>query len=281
VTGWQVAIRHRTAYRYAGDVLSSYNEARVTPLTTDVQQVVEAATVVSPAAPVLRYWDYWGTMVDAFDVQVAHSELAVTGSSVVRTATAVPRTALRWAEQRQPAVADRFAELLGPTHYVPVAEELVDVAGHLGASAPDPVAGADAAADWVRSRLAYDTCTTDVTTTAAQALAGGGGVCQDFTHVTLGLLRAMGIPARYVSGYAFGTPDVAVGADAAGESHAWVEAWTGDWYALDPTHAVAVGPHHVLVGRGRDYADVPPLKGIYRGAAAEGITVTVELTRLA
>ncbi|MEO6121235.1 MAG: transglutaminase family protein [Acidimicrobiales bacterium] len=278
---WQVAIRHRTAYTYAGEVQSSYNEARVTPLTTDWQQVVEAATIVSPPASVLRYWDYWGTLVDAFDVHEPHRELAVTGSSVVQTSPPVARRAAGWEELGRAEVLEEYAELLGPTGSVPLVDELSDAAGELAARAATPTDGCDAAVAWVRDRLRYETGATDVTTTAAQALAGGAGVCQDFAHVTVGLLRAMGIPARYVSGYAFPSSDVPVGADVAGQSHAWVEAWVGDWYSLDPTHGEPVGPHHVLVGRGRDYADVPPLKGIYRGAPAQGLTVTVELTRLA
>ncbi|MGH9155060.1 MAG: transglutaminase family protein [Acidimicrobiales bacterium] len=277
---WQVAIRHRTAYTYAGEVRSSYNEARVTPLTTDWQQVVEAATVVSPAANVLRYWDYWGTLVDAFDVHESHSELAVTGSSVVKTSPPVPRRRAGWDELKHRDVTARFVELLSPTGCVPPVEELDDVAASMAASAPSPVDACDAAVDWVRGRLRYQSGVTNVTTTASQALAGGAGVCQDFAHVTVGLLRSMGIPARYASGYAFPSPDVEIGVDVDGQSHAWVEAWTGDWYALDPTHGMPVGPHHVLVGRGRDYADVPPLKGIYRGAPAERLTVTVELTRV-
>lgn len=278
---WHVAVRHRTAYTYAGEVLSSYNEARVTPLTTDRQEVLEASTEVTPAAPMLRYWDYWGTLVDVFDLHGPHTELAVTGRSVVRTAPATGRADGTWSTLARPEVAERFGELLGPSTHVGPVPEVEEAAAELAAASPDPAAGADAVMDWVRSRLTYEAGVTDVTTTAAQALAGGRGVCQDYAHLTLALLRAMGIPARYASGYAFGSAEVEVGAVLAGESHAWVEAWVGDWYALDPTHGGRVGPHHVLVGRGRDYADVPPLKGIYHGAPVQGLGVTVELTRLA
>jgi len=106
-------------------------------------------------------------------------------------------------------------------------------------------------------------------------------VCQDFTHLTLAVLRGMGIPARYVSGYLHPSKAAEVGTVSTGESHAWVEAWTGDWWGFDPTHLGPVGERHVVVGRGRDYADVSPLKGVYHGAPAEALTVSVEITRLA
>lgn len=278
---WRVSVRHRTAYRYGGEVRSSYNEARVTPLTTHGQLVIEASVQVSPPAPTFRYWDYWGTLVDAFDVHEPHSELAVTGASVVETATTEPDADVGWDDLRRPEVVDEFAEFLTPTAYVPVVEELVDAAAPIAADAPSPASVCERVVDWVRDRVQYEKGTTVVTTTAGEALGIGSGVCQDFAHITLGLLRAMGIPARYVSGYTFPSSRANVGMDVEGQSHAWVEAWTGDWYAFDPSHAVPVGERHVLVARGRDYADVPPLKGIYRGAPAEALDVTVELTRLA
>ena len=277
---WRVAVRHRTSYRYAGEVHSSYNEARVTPLTTDRQLVVEASVKVSPAAPTFRYWDYWGTMVDVFDVHVPHTELAVTGSSVVETSPPQPAGTLDWDELAVPDVQDRLGELLAATRYVPVVEEVTAEAASL-ARTGSPAEACDAVVEWVRSRLGYVKGATDVSTTAEQALQLGSGVCQDFAHLALALLRAMGIPARYVSGYLFPSAEAEVGMDVTGQSHAWLEAWTGEWYAVDPTHGVPVGERHVAVARGRDYGDVPPLKGIYRGAPAHGLDVSVELTRLA
>ncbi len=111
-------------------------------------------------------------------------------------------------------------------------------------------------------------------------LSQGSGVCQDFAHVALALLRATGIPARYVSGYLHPSATAEIGETVAGESHAWIEAWTGDWQAFDPTSG-AVGDRHVVVGRARDYADLSPLHGIYHGGPAEDLGVAVELTRLA
>src|SRR5581483_704123 len=109
------------------------------------------------------------------------------------------------------------------------------------------------------------------------------GVCQDFAHLTLALLRAMGLPARYCSGYVHpnGSGDARLGETVEGESHAWIDVWTGEWQGFDPTAGIPVGAHHVLVARGRDYADVPPIKGIFHGGPTARLDVTVSLTRLA
>jgi transglutaminase-like putative cysteine protease len=105
-------------------------------------------------------------------------------------------------------------------------------------------------------------------------------VCQDFAHVTLALMRTVGLPARYVSGYLHPGVDAEIGETIAGESHAWVEFWAGAWVAVDPTSLADVGSRHVLLARGRDYADVRPLAGVYSGPAAAHFGVTVEVTRL-
>jgi transglutaminase-like putative cysteine protease len=274
---WKLHIRHVTGYRYRGEVTSSYNEARVTPLSTDRQVAVEAAVEVSPATRPDRYWDYWGTLVDAFDLQEPHTELSVVGTSVVETSPPLePFTAAGWDDLASEAVRDRFAELLAATTYVPA---MAGVGPEMDRSRP-PAGAVQAAAGWVHDRLRYGKGTTDVASTAADALRIGSGVCQDFTHLTLAVLRGMGIPARYVSGYLHPSRAAEVGAAATGESHAWVEAWTGDWWGFDPTHLGPVGERHVVVGRGRDYADVSPLRGVYHGAPAEALTVNVEITRL-
>lgn len=278
---WRIKIRHRTGYRYEREVGPSYNEARITPLTTPRQMVIDAVVQVTPQARPLRYWDYWGTIVDAFDVHVPHDELVVTGTALVETSPPEPvPAAARWEDLADPAVTDRFAELLTPTVFAPVSEELRDVATGLARSR-SPVDACQAAVDWVRGRVRYEKGTTTVSSPGTEALRQGSGVCQDFAHLSLALLRAMGVPARYTSGYLHPSPAAEVGVSVAGESHAWVEAWTGDWHGLDPTNGGPVGERHVIVGRGRDYGDVPPLKGIYHGGRAEALGVTVELVRTA
>ena len=113
------------------------------------------------------------------------------------------------------------------------------------------------------------------------ALREGKGVCQDFAHLSLILLRGMGIPARYVSGYLHPKRNAKVGDTVDGQSHAWIQAWTGEWWNYDPTNDTEINEQYISVGVGRDYADVTPLKGIYSGEGSTDLDVVVEITRLA
>jgi transglutaminase-like putative cysteine protease len=280
---WRMAVRHRTGYQYGSPARASYNEVRMTPADQQTlpggQHLLTSRLEIRPDTRPLRYVDYWGTQVHAFDLHVPHTELAVTASSVVETARPVTAPGVGWDTLSAPAVRDRFAELLAPSRYVVAEDELDAVARSLRAAGP-PAETGRAATHWVHETLDYVRGATSVGTTSAEARSLGQGVCQDFSHLALALLRSAGLPARYVSGYLYpgstGTLDETVSA----ESHAWVEFWAGDWIPLDPSNLSEVAERHVLVARGRDYADVRPLAGVYSGPAAQSLGVTVELTRL-
>ena len=143
------------------------------------------------------------------------------------------------------------------------------------------VVASEALYRFVRDHIDYLSGATNVKTNAMQAWSKGQGVCQDIAHITVGALRCAGIPARYVSGYFDPRQDPQPGEVASAQSHAWVEWWDGGWNGFDPTTSVQIGTRHVTLGRGRDYADVPPFKGLFSGSKSEGHTVTVEVTRLA
>jgi transglutaminase-like putative cysteine protease len=280
---WRIGIRHVTGFEYEHPVTSSYNEARITPISSDRQLALESTVDVSPKASVYRYWDWWGTLVHSFDLQAPHDELVITGSSVVETSgpASPPATPVTWDDLLGADVRDRFAELLGSSRYVPVDDDEVLAAAAALDDDLEPMEFCETVVGAVRSRLRYERGTTSVSTTAPDALRLGTGVCQDFTHVALALLRARGIPARYVSGYLHPSAKAEPGQVVAGQSHAWVEAWVGDWVPFDPTNGGPVGERHVVVGRARDYADLAPLNGIFHGGPAKSLGVTVELTRLA
>jgi transglutaminase-like putative cysteine protease len=279
-TGWRLAIRHTTTSRYAGEVFASFNEARLTPLRGSGQALIESHVWVEPSAVLHSYRDYWGTTVHAFDVQRPHTELDVVGSSIVESHVHARSVATSWSEIDD-ATRDSFYEFLAPTRATTADMSLEQLAAELRRTACGPVDAVRAALECVRERVSYERGVTTVSTSAAEAWRRGIGVCQDFAHVTLALLRAMGVPARYVSGYVHPEPDAPIGETMVGESHAWVEAWLGDWTPFDPTLSVAVGERHVIVARARDYADVAPMRGIYTGAAVAGQDVEVEVTRLA
>lgn len=278
---WQIAITHRSGYRYSAEVWSSYNEVRMTPATTDRQRVLSTKLSVNPGCVTSRYLDYWGTVVEVFDLHTSHRELEVTSTSLVET-SAPPRhdSGCSWDTLAAADVRDRFDEFLNQTRYTAPAPEIIDMAAQFG-QLDTPAEAITAASIWARGRLDYEGGVTGVTTAASEALGVGRGVCQDFAHITISMLRQMGIPSRYVSGYLHPTPDGELGECVAGQSHAWVEGWVGSWRALDPTNGSAVGERHVVVARGRDYADVSPLKGVYQGGKSEALGVHVDLTRLA
>jgi transglutaminase-like putative cysteine protease len=277
---WRIEVEHHSRYEYAGLVYSSYNEARITPMSTPWQLVLDAQVNVEPGHQTFRYLDYWGTVVHAFDIQQPHRAMTVVGRSVVETqGPALADTDLGWGELHGDEVRDDFAELLAPTRYVPIDERILAVADELRTGAC-PDAATRAAIGWVGSALRYVAGTTGVHTSAVEAWDGGQGVCQDFAHLALAVIRGMGVPARYCSGYLHPEPDAAVGPSHEGQSHAWIEVWTGEWRTLDPTIGAPTGERHVLVARGRDYADVPPIKGIYDGGPTAALDVNVTLTRV-
>ncbi|MFC4127559.1 transglutaminase family protein [Nocardia rhizosphaerae] len=278
---WRIRVVHTTGYVYDAPVTRSFNEARLTPRADSRQNVILNRVETVPATRSYRYTDYWGTAVTAFDLHAPHTELEVTGSSVVETEPfAEPAGELSWDDLRGGRIADRFDEMLSPTAYVPRDRKLSTVAKQL-ARGEEPAKAVVRAAEWVHKEMDYIAGTTSVHTSALEAFAERRGVCQDYAHLTLVLLRSMGIPSRYVSGYLHPKPGAEIGETVAGQSHAWVEAWTGQWWGYDPTNNLAVNEQHVSVGVGRDYADVPPLKGVFSGGGSTDLEVVVEVTRLA
>ena len=278
----RMSIRHVTEYRYGSPVAASYNEARLTPLTTLTQTTVDSRVAVEPAAHVSRYWDYWGTLVHAFDVHMPHTEMVVTGTSIVERAAPVapPSPDVGWDVVQSEEIKDQHCEFLTSSAWVPQDADLIEVGAGIRAAAATPRDAVEAVSEWVHGQLEYEPGTTTVSTSAVEAWRSGRGVCQDFVHLSLAVLRAAGVPARYVSGYLHPHREPEIGVTTLGQSHAWVEGWVGDWLGFDPTNLVEIAERHVLVARGRDYGDVPPVKGIYSGVASQESTVTVELTRL-
>jgi transglutaminase-like putative cysteine protease len=195
----------------------------------------------------------------------------------VETDTPPPVPAVPWSALH--AAADQHAEVLAPTTHTHIGADLLAEAAPVGAGG-DPQATAVALAEWVRANVRYVPGSTGVQTSAQEAWNLRKGVCQDIAHLTVALLRARGLPARYVSGYLHPRRKAAIGETVAGQSHAWVEWWCGDWVGYDPTNGVPVGPQHVVVARGRDYDDVAPLKGVYHGSPSTHLGVTVEITRV-
>jgi transglutaminase-like putative cysteine protease len=278
---WRLRVVHTTGYAYQSAVTASYNEARLTPLSDTRQNVILNRVETIPATRSYRFTDYWGTAVTAFDLHAPHTDLTVTSSSVVETERPeAPASDVGWEDLQSEAVIDRYDELLRATERTPASKRLKPICKRL-AKDQDLVGAVAAVSKWVRGELDYLPGTTSVYTSGLDALNEGKGVCQDFVHLSLMLLRGMGIPARYVSGYLHPKRNAVVGDTVDGRSHAWLQAWTGSWWNYDPTNDSEINEQYVSVAVGRDYADVSPLKGIYSGEGATDLDVVVEVTRLA
>jgi transglutaminase-like putative cysteine protease len=278
---WRMRVVHSTGYAYKSPVTASFNEARLTPRSDSRQNVILNRVETVPATRSYRYVDYWGTAVTTFDLHAPHTELEVTSSSVVETDRGeVPEKRVSWDDLSSEPVIDRFDEVLSPTKYTPASRRIARV-GQKIAKDHDPFEAIVAAANWAHSELDYVPGTTGVHSSGIDALREGKGVCQDYAHLTLILLRSMGIPARYVSGYLHPRTDAPVGDTIDGQSHAWIQAWTGGWWHYDPTNDADINEQYISVGVGRDYSDVSPLKGVYSGEGSTDLDVIVEITRLA
>ncbi|HEY2278952.1 MAG TPA: transglutaminase family protein [Streptosporangiaceae bacterium] len=278
---WRVGVVHTTKVTYSGAARASYNECRMTPPTMARQTALTTSVRTGSSVPIWSYRDYFGTTVSSFDIQEPHEELLVKASATVQTSAAPPAPVpLPWTELRERAAESYVLEFLRGTRRTTMDDDVVAaVAGRIAGA--DPAEAADEIIKWLREKVSYVAGSTGVQTSAQEAWDAGQGVCQDMAHISVALLRAAGLPARYVSGYLHPHPKAEPGAAVAGQSHAWAEYWTGQWVACDPTNLAPVGERHVVIGRGRDYADVSPLKGIYSGAPSVAMEVTVEVTRLA
>jgi len=282
----RMRVHHVSRYSYDQAVTVSFNEARLSPLATPFQQPLETVTRIEPATWQHRYVDYWGTRVQVFEVQHQHRELMVETTSLVETNASLipePDLTIGWDELGTHDLRSEYAEYLTQTAATEPDGQLAELIAQAESLAREltPHEAALAVCAWVHQVMTYEPGSTGVATVAAEAWAARAGVCQDYAHIVLAALRHIGLPARYVSGYLHPDSEPSLGEVVAGESHAWVEWWLGEWHGHDPTNDTAAGERHVLVGRGRDYSDVPPIKGIIAGPASNSrLEVAVDLTRL-
>ena len=277
----QLRIAHTTGFEYDGKANTSFNEARLTPLTLPGQIVVHSRVEVSPTPWVYTYSDYWGAQVTAFEVLDPHTSLTVTASATVhtdRTPVGAPDDELGGDPQRR----DRR-----PAHRVPHPARAGAARGRPRRPGPGdrgqerhPGDAAREICALVYNEVKYVSGSTTVDAFAAHSWTERTGVCQDMAHIAIGALRSVGIPARYVSGYLHPKKEPEIGVPAKGESHAWVEWWDDGWRGFDPTNDTEPGDRHVIVATGRDYNDVKPLSGIFSGTGTSRMFVDVQVTRL-
>ena len=277
-------ITHKTNYTYAAPVHESFNEVRLRPISDGSQTCLDFELAIDPPASVISFVDYYGNAVNNFSVPYLHDQLLISATSDIITFAGAdepvggPRSGE--ADQSPPvailAADDDFgndhAEFLIPSHYVDLESRTAEIAGTLLAANPNASAWEFlvSGSEYVSSHLVYEIGRTNVHSRLDEVLDLGRGVCQDFSHVLIGICRQAGLPARYVSGYQGGVT-------ASEASHAWVEALVPPygWVGFDATiNAVCTG-RHVKVAIGRDYADVTVVRGTYRGGEADTLNVSV------
>jgi transglutaminase-like putative cysteine protease len=255
-------IEHTTEFSYDAPIAEAYTQLRLRPAEGGGQHCSSFRLVTEPGGLRIRlYRDHFGNEIHHFDVLEPHDRLVVRAVSEVYTPPA-------FANGRRPPTPLELHDYLRPTGYAPFADSIRG----LGTGSARELMGS------IYGGLVYDPGATGVHTRADEVLTLGRGVCQDFAHVMLAACRSAGIPARYVSGYLY---DPKLEGDNAA-SHAWVDVWEegSGWLALDPTHDREQTEAYVRVAVGRDYGDVPPTNGVYKGSAHETLAVRVGLTAL-
>lgn len=281
------AIRHLTRFIYTQPVSESVMELRMRPSNTDTQRCLQFEVDVQPRARVFAYRDFRGNWVHHFDIPRRHAQLAITARAQVQLDDPAPLPARlpleAWDVVNEWHATEEEWELRQPSHFVVWSPALLAFADSLGGVTHrelDPLSTARETMAAIHREFAYAPNSTRVDSPIDEALTTRRGVCQDFTHVMLAVARRMGLPARYVSGY-IAPPDVPRRDEPTTiATHAWVEVRLPElgWVGLDPTHDIPTGLRHVRVAVGRDYADVPPTRGTYKGQTASRLEVSVEVT---
>jgi transglutaminase-like putative cysteine protease len=280
-------VSHTTEYKYAVPASESFAELRVWPQDNASQRIVSRRLEISPEVRVDDYVDYFGNRVEFFSIPHRHNSLTVTSEAEIETfATQPPESALEVSvsEARQIYNSRRYQlfEFMEPSYHVPLNQHrrIRKSFFRPSDSFGEALRGLNT---WIFKNFDYKPGETTIFTPMHDVVAQRRGVCQDFAHLMLAILRSNGIPARYVSGYIEAhdpekTDTKLVGAAA---SHAWVEVYLpgGTWWGLDPTNNQAAGERHIEIAYGRDYSDVAPMRGTYKGAVDQKLNVIVSLER--
>ena len=278
---------HVTRFSYDGPVSQSYNELRLRPRHDDYQSCLSFRVTTTPASKAVGHQDFYGNWVHLFHILPEHRALKVETEAVIlmhpQEDRPVSRVPLSDLSIQRDGLREEFFDWVSPSQYCPFLPEIEELAREAEAASDGTIYGfAAAAAGLIHNTFRYQKGATHVHSSVADCLETKAGVCQDFSHLLISLLRSRGVPARYVSGYLVpqqtaddrGAMERVIGGLA---SHAWVQMYTSDagWLGLDPTVGDFVEAQHIRVAYGRDYGDVPPVRGVYKGHAGQSLSVDV------
>lgn len=277
-----LSISHLTRYTYEGAVQDSFNEARLQPITDTLQQCRDFRFKIDPASSVRDYPDFYANCVHYFDVPQPHESLEVLAESEVQTIPEtrgpIPKAGVKSLEE--PSVREQNFDFLHASEFVSleadVWREAIDA---LPGGVSDVWNDTATIGEYIHRNYKYTPLSTNVNTRATEVIKKKQGVCQDFAHLMLGICRTHGIPARYVSGYFLNQHKLPGEIEA---SHAWLEVFIPDygWKGYDPTHRREADTRYVKLAVGRDYGDIRPVGGTFRGKGTRKMVVEVSVQRI-
>lgn len=277
------SVRHVTKFRYAPAVRESVMEVRMQPRSEGTQRCLSFDLTIKPTASVMQYRDFLGNVVHHFDIAGSHSELNIKAQSLVEVLpTDEPDLAhtATWVDLDALVSGGDYHEMLLPSTFARSTPLLDRLARELEIQRRGtPLRMLFDISENIHETFAYVPNSTSVDSPIDHALSERKGVCQDFAHIMIALVRKLRVPCRYVSGYLFhSNQDRSLASE--GASHAWVEALVPGlgWVGFDPTNNLLCGERHIRVAVGRDYAEVPPTRGVFKGGAESELRVAVTVS---
>jgi transglutaminase-like putative cysteine protease len=279
-------IRHLTQYQYAAPVRESVMELWLQPQKSARQRLISFDLELEPTAKLFSYVDAFGNAVYHFDQPQPHERLTIVAKAAVETEPGpeLPESLDmgEWDRLRSEFVRGEWFDFLHPYGFAestPALEAFIKTHGLDGARLRDPLTAVRRLSDALYDALAYEKGVTDADSPIDHALETGRGVCQDFAHIMIAVCRGWGVPARYVSGYLYNDRSHLTDRSDPDATHAWVEVFLPSlrWVGFDPTNKTLAGERHVVVAAGRDYGDVPPSRGVYKGEADSDLLVAVSV----
>ncbi len=277
------SIRHITRFHYSAPVNESVMEVRMRPRSDSDQRCLHFNLTVNPKAHVNWYRDHLGNTIHHFDVPGTHTRLGLVAEATVELDVVPPLPehldASAWHEIDAVAASGELFEFLQPSQFATPTPLLEKFAEEIGAKREgDPLGLLRTLNERIFDAMSYVPKSTNVDSPIDAVLAARKGVCQDFSHVMIAIVRGLGIPARYISGYMYHSAE-AHDRSSEGATHAWMEALLPGlgWVGFDPTNNLLSTDRHIRTAIGRDYADVPPAKGVFKGDADSTLSVAVRV----
>ena len=277
------SIQHTTQFRYGAQIRESTMELRMQPRSEGSGRCLSFDLQIAPRPRVFAYRDCWNNLVHAFDVPGFHQELEIKATAIIENMPidSTPVSS-NWKELDAATTEDDFWDFLLPSKFARSSEQLSALLQEWEiVRRDDPLSLLSELSEKIYHGFQYAPSTTRADSPIGEALDGRHGVCQDFTHIFIASAREVGIPCRYVSGYLYHGDD-SRDRSVATATHAWPEAWLpgNGWIGFDPTNNLLAGERHIRTAVGRDYADVPPTRGVFKGRAVTELSVAVEVNEI-